>query len=77
MPPKRRASAPDIIAKRYIRKRKIRKFKNSYLDRLLKANRVLLAKADTSPLKHLCFFSKVRDNEHLVLGEECLVFLRD
>ena len=49
----------------------------TYLDRLLKSDRVFLAKADSSPFEHLCLLSKVWDGESLVLGQQGPILTAD
>jgi len=47
------------------------------LDRLLKSDCVLSAKADASPFEHLGLLGKVRDIEGSILRKQCLVSITD
>ena len=49
----------------------------TYLDRLLKSDCVLSAKAYASPFEHLGLLGKVRDIEGSILRKQCLVSITD
>ena len=49
----------------------------TYLDRLLKSDCVILAEANSSPLKHLCLLSEIRNRKRLILCKQGPVLAAD